>query len=266
MLAICAILTASPAGARLFPSEAVGPALLGLSLVELLAGFALYRWLTSGGLRGALRGALAARGGVSLRLHPVIAAIALLALLASIALVVVLTNPDLRIAATDLPAIARAAAYYIVLVGLAEELLFRGLCFEAIDEPIGAVLGSSLLFALYHISNGALFLPYYASIGVLLGVMRIHGLPLWALAIGHGLFDVAVGVVLPPTGIEPAASVVAPLGLLTITAASGWAFHAFEERVRASRRAEIREGAGLPKRFTPKSAFQQPTQPATGGT
>jgi hypothetical protein len=94
--------------------------------------------------------------------------------------------------------------------------------------------------------------------------LRLNGLSLPSLAIGHGIFNLAVGVIFPPTVEEPAALIVAPLGLLTITAAMGWAFHAVREHARAAASAEMQDDAiDRVKAVVPRLSPQPSTDHAT---
>ncbi|MCX4029876.1 CPBP family intramembrane metalloprotease [Endozoicomonas sp. SM1973] len=116
--------------------------------------------------------------------------------------------------------------YYLVLIGLTEEILFRGLPFFNNNHHPGLIiLMSSVLFALYHFHNGLHTLPYYFALGVLLAVLRYFSVSILALAIGHGLFDFMVILVWPSTGFRFGVAVfyvVSPIVVLGIAALAGW--------------------------------------------
>lgn len=84
--------------------------------------------------------------------------------------------------------------FYFFLVGLVEELLFRGLIYLALDTWIGtgaAVLGSALAFGLFHIGwAGALGMLGLAFIGVLFAMIRWRAEGVIGLILVHGLYDV----------------------------------------------------------------------------
>lgn len=92
-----------------------------------------------------------------------------------------------------------------LLIGLGEELLFRGILFGFLSElfekrksPFLPVLLSSVLFALFHLVNlldGAGILPvlqqigYSFLIGAMLAVLLVQTENLWLCVILHALFD-----------------------------------------------------------------------------
>ncbi len=90
--------------------------------------------------------------------------------------------------------LVRKIAFYFVLVGPIEELLFRGLIYRALEEWRGArwaVLGSAVAFGLYHIGwMGALGALVTAFIGLLFGAIRWRAGGIVGLAFVHGLLDV----------------------------------------------------------------------------
>jgi len=105
--------------------------------------------------------------------------------------------------AIDLPAeprpltvgrLAGDIAFYFGLVGLIEELLFRGLIYRALDEWRGAawaVIGSSVAFGLYHIGwQGPLGALGTGLFGLLFGLIRWRAGGIIGLILTHGLLDV----------------------------------------------------------------------------
>ena len=118
--------------------------------------------------------------------------------------------------------------YYIAAVGLAEELLFRGLVYHALETLRGprlALWGSGVAFGLYHVGvGGAAGFTGGLVAGVVLGGIRWRTGGIVGLILVHGLIDVA-GVEMAPlltswdfSGLEiPHPSLIA-LGYLVIGA------------------------------------------------
>lgn len=92
---------------------------------------------------------------------------------------------------TSLPRLLGDILFYIGLVGLVEELLYRGLVYHALEDWLGtrwAIWGSSLGFALWHIFGQGLlmglvsfFIGLYFALfrwraGGILGLIWLHGL------------------------------------------------------------------------------------------
>lgn len=84
--------------------------------------------------------------------------------------------------------------FYFGLVGLIEELLFRGLVYRALDEWRGArwaVVGSSLAFGLYHIGwQGPLGALGTGIFGLLFGLIRWRAGGIVGPIFVHGLLDI----------------------------------------------------------------------------
>ena len=83
--------------------------------------------------------------------------------------------------------------FFFGLVGVVEELLFRGLLFRLLDDwrgPGVAIFGSALGFALWHIGwqGPLIFVPFL--IGLLFGLIRWRAGGIVGLILVHGLFDV----------------------------------------------------------------------------
>lgn len=75
----------------------------------------------------------------------------------------------------------------ILLTGAAEELWFRGLWMRAAGERFWLSVGvGALAFGLYHWPHGAWVVVTTLCLGVLYGVARWRGAPIWALAVAHG--------------------------------------------------------------------------------
>lgn len=91
--------------------------------------------------------------------------------------------------------------YCIFAVGLAEEYVFRGFLFTKIKAIVNstpaAIIGSSLLFGLFHILNGnALQIIMTALLGVFWCVCRekIKYCSLLSLIAAHGIYDALITV------------------------------------------------------------------------
>jgi membrane protease YdiL (CAAX protease family) len=84
-------------------------------------------------------------------------------------------------------------AYYFGLVGLVEELLFRGLIYRLLEDWKGvrwAIWGSSIGFGLWHIfGQGALVGGATMLIGLLYALMRWRGGGILGLIVLHALWD-----------------------------------------------------------------------------
>lgn len=83
--------------------------------------------------------------------------------------------------------------YYFGVVGLVEELLFRGLVYQALDSWRGAryaIWGSSIFFGLWHIiGQGPLIGLATFFIGVLFALLRWRAGGILGLILIHGLWD-----------------------------------------------------------------------------
>jgi len=116
--------------------------------------------------------------------------------------------------------------YFLVFIALPEEIIYRGIAFEAFSRRAApAILISAALFSFMHLNNGLPMLPYYFAFGILLGTLRRFGLTLGELVIWHGLFNFVNDTVWPAAAFRSSAIafwVVAPLALLSIAALAGW--------------------------------------------
>jgi membrane protease YdiL (CAAX protease family) len=122
--------------------------------------------------------------------------------------------------ATDLPVGLRPMTFqrlvgeivfYFGLVGLIEELLFRGLIYRALHDWRGARLaiwGSALAFGLYHIGwQGPLGVLGCCFIGLIFGAIRWRAGGIVGLILVHGLFDVIAQEMGPSLSIEQVSQV-----------------------------------------------------------
>jgi membrane protease YdiL (CAAX protease family) len=133
--------------------------------------------------------------------------------------------------------------FYFGLVGLGEELLFRGLIYQALDEWAGtrwAIWGSSLGFSLWHIFGqgplvGAAMLFY----GLMFALIRWRAGGILGLILVHGAIDLAAAQMMPDTdvlalgrpGILHPLWMVLGLGLLLFVPLYLWKIHPFKIRM-----------------------------------
>ncbi len=91
-------------------------------------------------------------------------------------------------------------ASYIIGTAAAEEILFRGYFFSRIERLGGetaAIIGSSLLFGLYHIMNGNIVQVIFTTvIGLIFCITRkkVKGFTLLSLIFMHGIYDFMIPV------------------------------------------------------------------------
>jgi membrane protease YdiL (CAAX protease family) len=121
-------------------------------------------------------------------------------------LVIVATDLPWRLQPITLERIVYDITYYFGLVGLIEELLFRGLMYRALDEWRGARLaiwGSALVFGLYHVGGqGSLGGLGTLIAGVVFGAIRWRAGGILGLIIAHGLSDVTSLWMLPNLDLQ----------------------------------------------------------------
>ncbi|RFC69545.1 MULTISPECIES: CPBP family intramembrane glutamic endopeptidase [Mesorhizobium] len=194
--------------------------LYSFSIVELTAALLVYRKVAG----SAFMADLLPRGGLR-AVKREVSAVALLAWVLTIATMVFLTvRADSIFAGSG--NIAWQFIYFIVLIALPEELIYRGIAFEAFKKRVGlAIFASAALFAFMHLNNGLPMLPYYFAFGILLGTLRRFGLTIAELVIWHGMFNFVNDTVWPATAFRSdqiSFWVVAPLALLAITGLVGW--------------------------------------------
>lgn len=114
-------------------------------------------------------------------------------------------------------------AYYIGLVGLVEELLFRGLIYRALEDWRGtpwAIWISSLVFGLWHFF-GQGWLVGVATIfyGLIFALMRRRAGGIIGLIFAHGFMDLATLLLISPAALQELTasrpSLIHPLWVLT---------------------------------------------------
>jgi membrane protease YdiL (CAAX protease family) len=94
----------------------------------------------------------------------------------------------------------RETVYFLLLVGLGEELIFRGVMYRALDEWRGtrwAIWGTSLGFGLYHIGHGDPTIVVGVLIGAVFAAIRWRTGGIVGLIIGHALYDLVVVAIVP---------------------------------------------------------------------
>ncbi len=88
-----------------------------------------------------------------------------------------------------------------LLVGLGQELLFRGLLYRAFADWRGAgwaIVGTSLAFGLWHVfGQGPLIGAATAFYGLVFALIRWRAGGIWGLVCVHGLMDYATALILP---------------------------------------------------------------------
>jgi membrane protease YdiL (CAAX protease family) len=96
----------------------------------------------------------------------------------------------------DLERLILDILFYFLLVGLVEELLFRGLIYRAFDDWRGhrwAIWGSATAFGFYHIgASGLAGVAGGVVVGLIFGLIRWRAGGILGLVLVHGLIDVAV--------------------------------------------------------------------------
>lgn len=126
--------------------------------------------------------------------------------------------------------------FYIVLVGIGQELLFRGLIYRALEDwrgPGWAIWGSSLGFGLWHLAGGPLMFLATAFYGLIFALMRWRAGGILGVILVHGLMDFAGILLLPSTDViglgrpdilQPT-WMVAGLALILAVPVYLWVFH-----------------------------------------
>jgi len=90
------------------------------------------------------------------------------------------------------------------LVGVGQELLYRGLIYRAFEEWHGtrwAIWGSSICFGLWHLGGGPLIILATALYGVIFALLRWRTGSILGAILVHGLMDFEVILLLPNTDV-----------------------------------------------------------------
>ena len=115
-------------------------------------------------------------------------------------LVLLATSIPLGFQFATLDRIVGETIYYFLLVGLCEELVFRGLMYRALDEWRGtrlAIWGSSLGFGLFHLGHGDPTMVVAVFIGALFAAIRWRTGGIVGLIVVHALYDFSVVAIMP---------------------------------------------------------------------
>jgi membrane protease YdiL (CAAX protease family) len=115
------------------------------------------------------------------------------ALLAGRLLIIQAVNFGLARPVYSLAGLVGQTLYYFGLVGLVEELLFRGLVYQALKEWLGlrwAIWGSSIGFVFWHIfGQGPLVGAAAFLVGLIFALLRWRTGGILGLILVHGLYD-----------------------------------------------------------------------------
>lgn len=134
----------------------------------------------------------------------------------------------------NLAALAGKFLYYFALIGLVQELLFRGLVYRAFEEWLGtrwAIWGSSVGFVLWHVFGGGLLIGLAMLLyGLIFALVRWRAGGIIGLILVHGAIDFAGALMLPdldvlslgrPTIPYPPVMLIG-LALILLTPAALW--------------------------------------------
>ncbi len=120
-------------------------------------------------------------------------------------IVLLATSIPLSFQFATLDRIIGETVYYFLLVGLCEELVFRGLMYRALDEWRGtrwAIWGSSLGFGLFHLGHGDPTIVVAVFIGALFAAIRWRTGGIVGLIVVHALYDLSVVAIVPDLGMD----------------------------------------------------------------
>lgn len=116
-----------------------------------------------------------------------------LAILAGRLMIILSINWDVRPVHFTWLRLAGNLIFYFGLVGLVEELMFRGLIYRMVEDwrsPRWAIWGSSIGFGLWHLfGQGPLVGMATMAIGLLFALIRWRGGGIVGLVLLHGLWD-----------------------------------------------------------------------------
>lgn len=128
-----------------------------------------------------------------------------LTIIAGRTLVILSVAWDLTLPRFDLVRIVGEIMFYFGLVGVVEELLFRGLVYQTLDRWLGsrwAIWGSSLGFGLWHVfGQGPVIGATAVFYGLIFALMRWRAGGIVGLIFVHGLMDFTAVQMLPDTDV-----------------------------------------------------------------
>jgi membrane protease YdiL (CAAX protease family) len=90
--------------------------------------------------------------------------------------------------------------FYFALVGIGQELLFRGLIYRAFEDWRGtgwAIWGSSICFGFWHLGGGPLIIIATALYGLIFALLRWRTGSILGAILVHGLVDFTASMLLP---------------------------------------------------------------------
>lgn len=138
--------------------------------------------------------------------------------------------------------------YYFALIGLVQELLFRGLVYRAFEEWLGtrwAIWGSSVGFVLWHVFGGGLLIGAAMLLyGLIFALIRWRAGGIVGLILVHGAMDFTGALMLPdldvlslgrPAVPYPAAMLIG-LVLIILTPAALWQLEPLSKHLHLKRR------------------------------
>jgi membrane protease YdiL (CAAX protease family) len=105
----------------------------------------------------------------------------------------------------SMPGFLGDIVFYFLLVGLVEELLFRGLVYRALVDwlnPGLAILGSAVGFGLWHLGWAGPLALFHVAIGLFFGLVRWRAGGIVGLIFAHGLLDLVMLQWDPPLAAE----------------------------------------------------------------
>jgi membrane protease YdiL (CAAX protease family) len=124
-----------------------------------------------------------------------------LVLIAARTLALLCTNIPLSWQLTTLNRLIGDVAFYFLLVGVGEELLFRGVMYRALEEWRGtrwALIITTLGFGVWHIyGRGVVGIAVGIIYGIFFGAIRWRAGGIVGLIIAHGLMDLSAIAIVP---------------------------------------------------------------------
>jgi membrane protease YdiL (CAAX protease family) len=120
-------------------------------------------------------------------------------------IVVLATSVPLSFQFTTIDRIIGETIYYVLFVGLGEEVIFRGLMYCALNEWRGtrlAIWGSSLGFALFHLGHGDPTIIAALFIGAVFAAIRWRTGSIIGLILVHALYDFSTAAIMPDLNLN----------------------------------------------------------------
>jgi uncharacterized protein len=122
---------------------------------------------------------------------------------------------------SDVRVLLLALVYFLLFNAAAEELLFRGLLYQAIlglgAGVVMAASASSLVFALFHLNSaGLLFLPVFAADGLAFCALRVRTRSLYAPIVAHAGLNFTTAALLVSSRVVSDATAIGYVVLVVI--------------------------------------------------